>query len=362
VNERIRLTFLNGGNDPERAAATSALDAFFTHERAFGYLDITLTMESGKWRVNTALLHPSSASIGDSYIAGPTDHTVVVTTALRAATIPVYVELTKQQREAAVFRAFRNAEPLFAGETIVNWTQPQDPKDWPDVTASLSSGRKVGVEMGEWLHEKETGAAITRERHADSVLAAIRDQGGNPLKNIAHVWVRPSKKVADKDAPAFREQFLACVSSADNHWPYAQFWNTYTLREEKLVAYPALQRYVEEIQMFPRARFKDWPPTPWVSVPPHADSYSPDTMLSSLLRLLREKRAHYSSTGTGFDHLSLLLYYDRAALYNSPVEAMNWTIDDVADVVRKALDSNPAPFDSIYLFFAVEDGRAFKVG
>ena len=38
---------------------------------------------------------------------------------------------TKREREAAIFGAFLAAEPIFAGEPVSRWTQPED--DPPDV-------------------------------------------------------------------------------------------------------------------------------------------------------------------------------------------------------------------------------------
>lgn len=76
-------------------------------------------------------------------------------------------------------------------------------------------------------------------------------------------------------------------------------------------------------------------------------------MLQPLKNTLSEKQKHYSSSGTGFDHLSLVVYYNSALIYNSPA-------DDV-QMAKELVIDDPCPFNSIFLFIAVGDGRALKI-
>ncbi len=46
-----------------------------------------------------------------------------------------------------IFGAFLRANPEFAGEVIAKWEQPND--DPPDVLCTASSGRRIGVELGD---------------------------------------------------------------------------------------------------------------------------------------------------------------------------------------------------------------------
>ncbi len=50
--------------------------------------------------------------------------------------------------------------------------------------------------------------------------------------------------------------------------------------------------------------------------------------VAALIRLAEKKRGHFGRDRLGFDHLSLILFYDRALLYNSPVETLDFTFED----------------------------------
>src|SRR4051812_5778353 len=59
----------------------------------------------------------------------------------------------KREREIGHFKGFLELEPEFCGEPLAEWGTPDDEKDFPDVKGLTTSGKKVGVEIGEWLNE-----------------------------------------------------------------------------------------------------------------------------------------------------------------------------------------------------------------
>jgi hypothetical protein len=65
--------------------------------------------------------------------------------------------------------------------------------------------------------------------------------------------------------------------------------------------------------------------------------------------------------GSGFEHLALVVYYSQALLYNSPVEAPGWGIEQVAAKARELTGAKSGPFDSIWLFLAIDAGRTIRV-
>jgi len=84
--------------------------------------------------------------------------------------------------ERILFELFLKTNPNFAEEPIREWTQPgQDP---PDILCLTSSGRRIGVELGEWLNQRQMTEAKGREAIQDSILAAIGRQPDNGLENI----------------------------------------------------------------------------------------------------------------------------------------------------------------------------------
>ncbi len=99
----------------------------------------------------------------------------------------------------------------------------------------------------------------------------------------------------------------------------------------------------------------------WIRFPARAGSFSEDTMLQPLLELLAEKIAHYGISGTGFDHLSLVVYYNAAWIYNSPVETPHHGFETAAAAAAEFLGDDLGPFHSIQLFVAIDDGRVIPV-
>lgn len=65
--------------------------------------------------------------------------------------------VSKQEQE--IFQAVVASEPNFAGEAV-KCSVGSDP---PDFLCQTNPGRKIGVELGEWLHEAQTERARALE-------------------------------------------------------------------------------------------------------------------------------------------------------------------------------------------------------
>lgn len=79
--------------------------------------------------------------------------------------------MRKKEEEANLFRFFLNLEPLFAGEPIANWCQPE--ADPPDVLCRTASGQTAGVELGSWIDQGQMDLLKQQERIEINIRAAI---------------------------------------------------------------------------------------------------------------------------------------------------------------------------------------------
>ncbi len=104
----------------------------------------------------------------------------------------------KQGNERVIFEAFLGTDPAFAGEPLAKWWQPEDEQQFPDVEAISTSGKSVGIELGEWLNQDEMQAAKAKERLEQSILEAVGEQGKNTSEHILYVWLRPKPKARVK--------------------------------------------------------------------------------------------------------------------------------------------------------------------
>lgn len=285
--------------------------------------------------------------------------------------------MKKRDHEKAIFAAFMRVEPRFCGEKIVDWMQPEDEKEFPDIICVSESGLNIGVELGEWLNEDEIRRAKGMDYIQSSILAAIGKQGNNNTDNILFIWLfpKPKSRIKPSDAEAFRDQLFECIHNLDNRWPMERSWHSPQGHEAsgvELEPYPVVAKYLDKVHLFPNKVFRGWPPDgqmvkkkwrdgqDWILFRARGGAYSEKTMLNPLLELLAGKKEHYGRR-TGFDHLSLIVYYNSALIYNSPAETFRFTFKSAAESARQFLGDDQDPFQSIYLFVAVDDGRVFKV-
>lgn len=288
----------------------------------------------------------------------------------------------KREHEKAIFEAFLRIMPGFAGETLKEWWLPQDEKEFPDVICNTINGRRIGVELGEWLNEEEMRNAKGMKRIQDSILSAVGTQGNNTTENIFFLWLfpKPKARVKPADVDPFRRQLFCYIEEVDHRWPIERLWQGpqgHRALPEELSSFPILQKYLNSVQFFPRKRYEGWPPNgqfviktwwpgqDWILFKSRGGSYSQDTMLETLMELLATKKMHYSSIGTGFDTLFLIVYYNSALIYNSPVETCEVKFEDAfenaANSARQFIGDDPDPFNRIFLFVAVDDGRVMTV-
>jgi hypothetical protein len=267
----------------------------------------------------------------------------------------------KREHERALFAAFLEVEPEFAGERLADWRQPDDERDFPDITGRSVTGRKIGVEIGEWLNEEEIQTAKQKERIEEAFLNAIGEQGLNPTKHIRYIWLHPKTKIATSDISSFRDQLFACILECDRRWPNERFWKIgHRLVGDELAPYPLLTKYLDAIKLWP-ANGEQWKEN-WITFPARVDIFDAETMRKPLRELVATKVGHYAATHTGFDDLSLLVIYNRAAIYNSPADTPLHSYDDAVAELKRAIGSKRGPFDRVYLYIAVKPGeRVFRV-
>lgn len=285
----------------------------------------------------------------------------------------------KREHEKAIFEAFRRLYPDFAGEPIQGEAkQPADETEFPDVICTTVSGKRIGVELGQWFNEQELRTAKGMERIQNSILDAIGPQGDNETENIYVVFLKPKVKarINSEDKAAFRTEMFQYIANVDKRWGSEGFRcgpQGYEAKAEDLNSCRHLAKYLAAIRFFPRQSYVGWPPNgyiskrtwsagqSWIIFPPRGGSYSEDTMVQALLELIAQKQEHYGSCGTGFDRLCLVVYYNLAVLYNSSVETLNLKFDDVVQVAKEFVGDDLKPFDDIFLFLAINDGQVFKI-
>ena len=57
----------------------------------------------------------------------------------------------------------------------------------------------------------------------------------------------------------------------------------------------------------------------WLTFPARGGAYSPDWMVDALVQCVTAKTTKYAAKPTGVSEFHLLVHYDKAFIYNSPV-------------------------------------------
>jgi len=272
--------------------------------------------------------------------------------------------ISKREEENAIFKAFLQETPGFAGERLEKWEQPNDENEFPDVKCITITGQKIGVELSKWLNEAQIADAKKIERIHGSIRSAVGSQGDNMTKHIYYLLLSPKSNapVKPNDEGPLRKELFRCIEEVDARWLSEPSWHNppgYRAASDQLSTFPMLQKYLDSILFVPRKRFIGWPNVKlveetwprgqnWILFRNRSGSYSIDDMLQPLIDSIARKKRRYSRMGTGFDSLYLIVYYNNlAAIYNTPIET-----PDSESLRLYFIEHGPQPFKQIFIFVA----------
>lgn len=212
----------------------------------------------------------------------------------------------------------------------------------------------IGLELTTWIDEGQISRAKREESIEASLRSALQSVPANDTANIRLVWMFPIRRVRGPDAAAFRTELLKLVHYIDDRWASQSAWQSpQGLPWHDFSQYPALQKYLFSLEFFPAAALPGWPPRAgceWLSFAPEGGAYSPDPMVRALCDRIDGKITKYATKPDDLDEFHLLVHYDKAWAYNSPVETLNFTFADAARAATVSIGGEPGVFDKIFLF------------
>ena len=261
--------------------------------------------------------------------------------------------------ERDVFTGFLAAMPVFADSPVTDWQQPaQDP---PDIEADLVDGRKVAVELTSWLDESQIG----REKKIEMVEASFRDaiqpEPPNETVHMFLVWLAPRRRLLPADRPAFRSELLSLMEGIDKDWdnipssgsPQGFDWKDFA-------KYPTLEKYLDSLDIHPRR--PQLPSTMrtgglhWLTFPARGGAYSPDWMVDALVQCVTAKTTKYAAKPPGASDFHLLVHYDKAFIYNSPVLGLGIGYREAVGAAASRIGGAAGVFDKIFVYVPVANG------
>jgi hypothetical protein len=260
--------------------------------------------------------------------------------------------------EMTVFEQFVATLPDFAGRELV--CKPG--ADPPDFVGTDAEGRRVGIEMGEWLNEEQMAASIARERKKDSFMTALKSEEIKPPTNVGLVWMgRPDGVgLRAEDSPQFQKEIFACVAEIDARWQENE--ERHSPQGHQITdfpKYPTIAKYLESLTFIPRERMPTIKGIAWLTFPGEGGAYTPRDAVDALLELIRKKTAKYADLHKkeNLAELYLVGFYDRAVIHNTPYIAPHFGWDEIAAIAGAEIAKNPGAFQKVFLFNSLPEDR-----
>jgi hypothetical protein len=243
----------------------------------------------------------------------------------------------QQEEERLIFETFLGLEPNFAAEPVANWRlAPSDP---PDILCTTGSGRLVGVELSEWLHESEMRGAQERKRFARQISRMIGEpQPANTSPHFDMVILHPKPEVRTSREPlgAFRNALFKLIHDVDRRWLMNPSWQgPQGCRIRELSSYHPLGQYLLEVHFHP-GQTQHPAGIEWILPALQLDWFNERTLVEPLLSLIEGKLTKYCKRpiATPCDDLVLLIFFNQGALFNSPLQTPRRPIQVIVEELR----------------------------
>src|SRR5215470_8473384 len=122
-------------------------------------------------------------------------------------------DLAMRSIEKIVFEKFIANRPDFAGRPV-SWEEGDDP---PDVLCKDGEGKRIGVELAEWLNEKQIQASKQRESIEVSYEEALESKQTTPPTNVGLVWLSRKEEIrlSRADYVQFRDEMYDLIQEID---------------------------------------------------------------------------------------------------------------------------------------------------
>ena len=266
--------------------------------------------------------------------------------------------------EKRIFSAFLNDCPLFAGSPVTNWTQPRN--DPPDIECYLEDGRTIGLELTNWLNERQIEDAKGQESKEEPFRRALF-MVPNETKHFQLVWMNIKERLRKGDEAALKDEMARLMAYLDQRWEAQPDWHSpQGFDWTDFTGYPTLARYFVSLDIHPRrlAALTATSPAPgWLTFPHRGGFYSPAWSVDALCQNISAKIAKYATRPTGLANFFLLVHYDfKAYAYNSPVEGIDFSYPEAVAEASRKLGGTTGVFDGIFVYVDTTDGQSsFKI-
>ncbi len=207
------------------------------------------------------------------------------------------------------------------------------------------------------------GSAAKRDEAIEvSLRQALNPPRANNTEHFLAIWIYAKRKLQSADAQQFRTEILQLVTGLDQKCntdpglrsPQGFAWNDFSL-------FPVLAKYLDSLEFHPRmptvAPTMEKGKLGWLTVEPRGGPYSPDDMVDALCDRVQDKIAKYPSRPGGMAEFHLLVHYDKARAYNSPVIGIDFGYAEAVRAASSRIGTAVGAFDRIFVLVRKDDGE-----
>ncbi len=224
-----------------------------------------------------------------------------------------------------------------------------DGNDPPDFLCTDSRGRRVGIELAEWVHERQIAASKPRHRIGASLSAATSSLDV-PSQNVGRIQLFPTQELQASDIEQFRRELADWIASVEAVW--SQFAERDTLTQGVPVRdfqqYPLVRAHLSQIDVFPRTEGR----SVGIGIFAGGGPYSTNSAFEALLTVLGKKVKKYSELHAteSLNELWLVIYYWQGYLHNTPYDSPGYGLPQIGAELAPLVQTDHGLFDRIYLF------------
>jgi hypothetical protein len=220
----------------------------------------------------------------------------------------------------------------------------------------------MGLELTSWLEESQIGRAKFKESVEKSFRDALKPEPPNQTHNIHFLWMSPKRRMLVTDAAAFRAELLKLTEEIDRRWERETDWHTpQGFLWNEFSSYPMLRRYLEAVDIHPRI-----PALPttmekgglhWLTFPMRGGAFIPTWMVDALFQCVQAKIAKYPAKPSVMDEFHLLVHFDKAWEYNTPVAGIDFGYAEAVQAAAARIGSSVGMFEKIFVFVPIAEGQ-----
>jgi hypothetical protein len=251
-----------------------------------------------------------------------------------------------REAERDAFARFQRAKQDFACRRVT-CAEGGDP---PDFVCADEPGLRIGIELAEWLNEKQIRASKRRQRIREGYASLPYSVTPTPT-NIGRVRLFPLRELPEAELATIRAEIEQYVLQVDRDWAAISDRGNpqqgIPLRD--FSGFPTMANRVAAIDVFPRQEGSGFSLNIFNG---GGGAYSPRSAFAALEKILAKKEGKYETLreDQALDELYLVLYWWQGHAHNSPYDAPGYGLAEIARDLEAIIRQTDTIFDKIFVF------------